>query len=90
MAKNKRAYVYIETNNPGENPEDIRGLFTVHYSGKPGNGSYRMQSWDEDFFIKHLRELRREQGITLVSKLPPKMPKEEGTLTRKPYIPNLK
>jgi len=84
MEKTKRAYVYTEINAPeGESP-DVKRYFTVHYAGNPGNGCHRMQSSDKRYFVKTLGNLRKK-GVDLVSKLPPRVLSEEGTISRTPF-----
>lgn len=85
----RTAFVYTETDNSPESSRKGMPIYTIHYTRSPSRDGCKMQSPDEDFFINEIKDLRRKNNLTLVSKLPPKMRAFEGYIKREPYILSL-
>ena len=79
-----RAFVYIETQKNPESPEDCETTYKILFAGSHVNGSTAIQSTDENNIREELIA-QKSKGVTLVSKLPPKMGTGEGTIERHPY-----
>jgi hypothetical protein len=79
------AFAYVEKKRLDGNPEEDKVTYVIQYNGKRTGCCKAMQSNDEQFFRDRLTELKRNNGINLLSRLPSQMLPVEGAVTRKPY-----
>lgn len=80
-----RAFVYQEINRAEDSPNRDKPVFIIDYNKQFNPGCSKMQSSDETYFIQKLKDIKRNNSVTLLSKLPPKMPRVDGNILREPY-----
>jgi hypothetical protein len=84
MSKIPTAFVYTEIDNSAESLRPGEPNYIIHYNRHNG-GCYEMHSYDEKFFIEEIRDLKRRNNISVLSRLPNGVKKREGPIIRKSY-----
>jgi hypothetical protein len=79
-----RAFVYVEINNSASGSMQAKPVYTIDYNKNNKNGCSKIQFRDETDIRAEI-EAHRKKGVTLLSKLPPKVNRIDGDVKRIPY-----